>query len=205
MRQQTASRPLRSRQPDYNRNNRGIMGRKIVATLVVIAALGAGRAQAQTLQADLAKTTSEAEDKLIALANAFTAEQLSWRPAPGVRSVQEVLLHVAADNYFIPAAMGVAAPAATKITATDFAAVQAFEKQQLNREATIAALRTSFTHLRSAMNGVPSEKLSETISVFGQSFTRQQFLILTSTHLHEHLGQLIAYARSNNVKPPWSR
>jgi hypothetical protein len=25
------------------------------------------------------------------------------------------------------------------------------------------------------------------------------------THLHEHLGQLIAYARMNNVVPPWSK
>ena len=23
--------------------------------------------------------------------------------------------------------------------------------------------------------------------------------------LHEHLGQLIAYARTNGVKPPWSK
>ncbi|MEO7711628.1 MAG: hypothetical protein ABIV10_01765 [Gemmatimonadaceae bacterium] len=23
--------------------------------------------------------------------------------------------------------------------------------------------------------------------------------------MHEHLGQLIAYARSNGVKPPWSK
>jgi hypothetical protein len=29
--------------------------------------------------------------------------------------------------------------------------------------------------------------------------------ILTVGHLHEHLGQLIAYARSNNVVPPWSK
>jgi hypothetical protein len=27
----------------------------------------------------------------------------------------------------------------------------------------------------------------------------------TVTHLHEHLGQLIAYARSNKVTPPWSK
>ena len=27
----------------------------------------------------------------------------------------------------------------------------------------------------------------------------------TVTHLHEHLGQLIAYARVNNVVPPWSK
>jgi len=25
------------------------------------------------------------------------------------------------------------------------------------------------------------------------------------THMHEHLGQSIAYARSNEIGPPWSR
>jgi hypothetical protein len=29
--------------------------------------------------------------------------------------------------------------------------------------------------------------------------------LITATHLHEHLGQLIAYARSNAVTPPWSQ
>jgi hypothetical protein len=24
------------------------------------------------------------------------------------------------------------------------------------------------------------------------------------THMHEHLGQMIAYARMNGVTPPWS-
>jgi len=39
--------------------------------------------------------------------------------------------------------------------------------------------------------------------MFGQSFTMQQGWIMATTHLHEHLGQLIACARSKNVKPPW--
>src|ERR1044072_76860 len=33
--------------------------------------------------------------------------------------------------------------------------------------------------------------------------TRQGFWILATTHLHEHLGQAVAYARSNGVVPPW--
>jgi len=35
--------------------------------------------------------------------------------------------------------------------------------------------------------------------------TRRAMWIGATTHLHEHLGQLIAYARSNGVVPPWSR
>jgi hypothetical protein len=43
------------------------------------------------------------------------------------------------------------------------------------------------------------------MTVFGRKTTAQSTWILTVTHLHEHLGQLIAYARSNNITPPWSR
>jgi hypothetical protein len=35
--------------------------------------------------------------------------------------------------------------------------------------------------------------------------TNRSLWISTATHLHEHLGQLIAYARSNKITPPWSR
>jgi uncharacterized damage-inducible protein DinB len=30
-------------------------------------------------------------------------------------------------------------------------------------------------------------------------------LELLATHNHEHLGQMIAYARMNGIAPPWSR
>ena len=38
----------------------------------------------------------------------------------------------------------------------------------------------------------------------GQPFTMQKAWVPGTPHLHEHLGQLIAYARVNGVKPPWS-
>ncbi len=183
------------------------MGRRplLLAMLISLVCAPPLAAQAPGLTADLLNDITQAEQKFIALANVFTKEQADWRPGEGVRSVQEVLLHVAADNYFIPAAMGVPAPASTKITASDYAAMTAFEKQKLNREGTVAAVQESFNHLRNAFNGISEARMNETIKVFGQDFTVRQFMILTATHMHEHLGQLIAYARINDVKPPWSR
>jgi uncharacterized damage-inducible protein DinB len=172
---------------------------------VLLFALSAPVAAQSALTADLVKDITQAEEKFVALAKVFNAQQAGWRPGEGVRSVQEVLLHVAADNYFLPAAMGVAAPPATKITATDFNAMMAFEKQELNQAGTVAAVEASFDHLRTAFNGISEARMNEKITVFGQEFTVRQFMILAATHMHEHLGQLIAYARMNGVKPPWSR
>ena len=55
------------------------------------------------------------------------------------------------------------------------------------------------------MQATTAAKLGDPVKMFGQPFTMQRAWVLGTTHLHEHLGQLIAYARSNNVKPPWSQ
>jgi uncharacterized damage-inducible protein DinB len=34
--------------------------------------------------------------------------------------------------------------------------------------------------------------------------SKRSILLLTVTHSHEHLGQQIAYARSNGIVPPWT-
>lgn len=182
------------------------MRRTLAIATLLVAFTAPLHAQAPTtLTGDLLKDINDVEEKLVALANALTDEQYKWRPGEGVRSVHEVIMHVAADNYFIPAAMGVPAPAATKITATDYAAVQAFEALKPDKAATIAELRASFAHVKKALGDMPEARMSEPLKVFGQDFTVRGFMVLTATHLHEHLGQMIAYARVNGVKPPWSR
>jgi hypothetical protein len=116
-----------------------------------------------------------------------------------------VLLHISADNYLLAIPMGKAAPAATNITATDFKALETFEKRSLSKQQIIAELEASFKHLHEAMGMTNESNLNETLKFFGQDMSRRAVTLSTVTHMHEHLGQLIAYARSNNVTPPWSK
>jgi uncharacterized damage-inducible protein DinB len=160
---------------------------------------------AAVLTADLLKDLGQVERKMLELARAIPADKYDWRPGQGVRSVGEVLRHVAADNYLLPAVLGHAADASTGIRADDYKTAQAYENRKLDRDATIAELEKSFAHLKRTLSATPATKLGDRVSMFGQPFTVQQTWILTATHLHEHLGQLIAYARSNGVAPPWSQ
>ena len=34
--------------------------------------------------------------------------------------------------------------------------------------------------------------------------SKRSILLALTSHSHEHLGQLIAYARANNIVPPWT-
>jgi uncharacterized damage-inducible protein DinB len=157
------------------------------------------------LTADLLTDVGQLEKKVVGLARAIPADKFGWRPGQGVRSVGEVLMHVAADNYLLPAALGHAAAPSTGIKGDDYKTAQAYERRKLDRDATIAELERSFAHLKKSLASTTPARLGESVTTFGQPSTVQQTWILTTTHLHEHLGQLIAYARSNGVAPPWSQ
>ena len=161
-------------------------------------------ASAQGLMAEMHTSVNNVQKKITDLAKAIPEPAYSWRPT-GARTVGEVLQHVAADNYLIPIAMGKAAPASTGIIGTDYKTVQAYEKRKLTKDQILAELDASFAHLHSAMGLTTDTNLNEPMKFFGQDYTRQRAMLDTVTHLHEHLGQMIAYARSNNVVPPWSR
>ena len=162
-------------------------------------------AQSGTITADLLSDVSEVERKFLALAKAIPAAKYEWTPGAGVRSVGEVIRHVAADNYLIPAGLGFAADASTGIKGDDYKTAQAFEKKKATKDQSIADLEKSFAHLKRSMQATPAAKLGDQVKLFGQPFTMQRAWVLGTTHLHEHLGQLIAYARSNSVTPPWSQ
>ena len=154
------------------------------------------------LFADLDEDIAVVKNKLVGLAEAIAEDDYDWRPGDGVRSVRETLLHVAADNYFIPIALGAQPPSSSGIS--DYASTQAFEAQDLSKEEVIEALDTSFMYLRRILEESDPATVGDELSLFGMDSTVQKAWILTTTHLHEHLGQMIAYARSNDVAPPWS-
>jgi len=159
---------------------------------------------AQGLMGDMHRDVNEVQKKMVDLAKAMPEASYGWRPGAGVRSVGEMFLHVASDNYLIPIAMGKPAPEGSGVT-SDFKTAQAFELRKLTKDQIVAELDASFTHLHQAMGLTTDANLTETIKFFGQDWSRQRAMILTVTHLHEHLGQGIAYARSNSVVPPWSK
>lgn len=179
--------------------------RTFVSSLSFVVAAQAAAQSGNALAADLLRDLGDAESKLVGLARAIPADKYDWRPGQGVRSVSELFLHVAADNYLIPAAAGTPAPAATGIKGDDYNTAVAFEQRKLDRDGVIAALEQSFAHVKKALGGATAADMSKTVKMFGQDFSVQQAWIIEVTHVHEHLGQAIAYARINNIVPPWSR
>jgi uncharacterized damage-inducible protein DinB len=148
------------------------------------------------LRGDLLTWIDDAAGKLQQLAEAIPEAKYTWRPGQGVRSVAEVIAHVSGANYLLPTFAGVQSP--VPIQGED-------APTPATRAAAVEQLRRSFDHLRTAIRNTSDADLDKPANLFGRPSTVRNVYVLSVTHAHEHLGQLIAYARTNGVVPPWSR
>lgn len=133
--------------------------------------------------------------KLVQLANAIPEDHYGWRPADGVRSVSESLMHTAAANFSLAAALGVTMP---DDMPEDMEAVT-------DKAAVVKALEDSIDSARRALENAGAGDMGEMTEAFGQKMPRATVAFIILSHNGEHLGQLIAYGRSNGVVPPWSQ
>ncbi|MGA3234696.1 MAG: hypothetical protein ABSG03_00220 [Bryobacteraceae bacterium] len=78
------------------------------------------------------------------------------------------------------------------------------EQQAISKEKTLAALTGSFAEAHKYPDEVRAQAPTGDAEFFGQKTTRHGVLIFLDTHVGEHLGQAIAYARMNGIVPPWS-
>jgi uncharacterized damage-inducible protein DinB len=138
----------------------------------------------------------DARDKILDLARAMPAEKYDWRPGPGVRSAGEVYRHVAQGNYFLCTFLGIKVPEGVTLKDMD--------TTPLDKAKTIELVERSYDHALGAVSSIPDAALADTLNFFGRPSTKMDVLMAIATHNHEHLGQSIAYARSNGVVPPWT-
>jgi uncharacterized damage-inducible protein DinB len=166
----------------------------VAATAQGIPSSNTAAAPVTGFRASFLKQIDDAEKKLIALSEAVPQEKYSWRPAPGVRSISEVFMHVASSNYFILNQMGVKAPAG----------LEGNPEKITDKAKVTDSLKRSFEFVRQTALSTSDTDLDKPVNLFGDKATARDVLFLLATHVHEHLGQSIAYARTNGVVPPWS-
>lgn len=156
--------------------------------------------EGQRMMALLEARIRSAKDKFVQLADAVPEDRYDWRPMEGVRSFREVFIHVAADNW---APLWMDVPAPDHAVARSMDSLAAYQKQRLGREATRRELERSFDFILSAVDQTRN-RLDQRVMFGEREWQIDQMWVALVTHMHEHLGQTIAYARANGIVPPWS-
>lgn len=135
--------------------------------------------------------------KFLGLAQAFPEDKYTWRPMDGVRSVSEVLTLIAFEGYvLVPSMFGGKADATV-----DRAKISALtDKAQI-----VDHINKAFAHAKAQLEAIDPATLTGKRKIFGRDMSFGEGALALSGDMHEHLGQLIAYARTNRIVPPWSK
>jgi uncharacterized damage-inducible protein DinB len=175
-----------------SRLSRFVTCASLLTAAVLVAAPAAAQMSAPAkLQTALANDAGTLSDKFTGLAKAM-AGKYDWKPGQGVRSVGDVFNLIVAENKMLTAVITGGAPPARPAPMTDPAQVQ-------------EALTSSYAALKTALGGLSDADLAAKVKIFGMDSTKQGAAMMLLSDQHEHLGQSIAYARSNGVVPPWSK
>lgn len=134
--------------------------------------------------------------KCVDLAQALPADKITWRPTPDTRSFAEVFLHVAGERYGFMSMLGANPPA-------EFKAGQ-FDKSTTNRDRIVEALNQSWDFTNKTINGMSNADFAKLLPKLGPQANEGDVVYLLVADAHEHLGQLVAYARQNGIVPPWT-
>lgn len=170
--------------------------KRLTILLAAMAAVCCMTAQAADFKDECLARVSVLEKKYVDLAERIPAEKYTWRPGAGARSISEVFLHVAAANFGVPRVFGTPPP--------EGFVGKGYDKSTTDKAQITPKVKESFAHLRKAIEAVPAGDAEKPVKMFGQATTMRGAVWMALEHLSEHMGQAIAYARSNGVVPPWS-
>jgi uncharacterized damage-inducible protein DinB len=175
--------------------------RKCLLVLSLAALLVPAWAAAQDMPAgvrgEMIASIKDAGSKIEELAGAIPDGKFTWKPSKDVRSAGQVFLHVVQANYLIPGFYGVQSPMTKE-------ELMKLDTQTMEPAKIRQMLKDSYAFAEKSIADTPDSDLEAQVTFFGMTMSKRAAMLLLTSHSHEHLGQSIAYARSNNIVPPWT-
>ena len=135
--------------------------------------------------------------KLIMLSDAIPEQLYTWSPGEDVMSIARVYMHIARYNYlYLEESLGIDAPSG--VDWPNFESIT-------DKARVLELLAQSIEHVRASVNAMSEADLTRPTMLYGRSVAGWAVLFQLLAHMNEHVGQSVAYARMNDVVPPWSR
>jgi uncharacterized damage-inducible protein DinB len=178
-----------------------------ILTIIIFSISFAQDSESKTVEKEMKGFCSEFLDqvqyiqsKVVELQQAVPQDKYTWRPADGVRSISEVYRHITLANYYFTKFAGYEVPEDIDIDLP----IEKWGKQTTDKNKINIVLKRSFKDLLATAKKITEKDLEKIVNVFGMDMSLRNFMVSSLNHLHEHLGQSIANARSVGVTPPWT-
>lgn len=167
-------------------------------TAIALAALvlspAAAFAQANPYADAVKAQLAQIKTPIIRTAEKVGEDLYAFKPTPDVRSLGQLIGHIADGNYGICSMASGMKPAARGI-----------EKSATTKAALQKALADSFAFCEQAVASMDEKKSVEMIKgIDGSMQPRLMVLAFNNSHLNEHYGNLVTYMRLKGIVPPSS-
>lgn len=131
---------------------------------------------------------------LMKTAEMVDEEFYAYRPTEEVRTLGQILAHVANAQYaFCSAAAGEDSPSQSN-----------YEETATAKTDIVAALGGAFEYCNGVYARMTDEEGGELKNFFGRQMAGSAILAFNSAHNYEHYGNLVTYMRINGIVPPSS-
>jgi uncharacterized damage-inducible protein DinB len=135
------------------------------------------------------------KNNVIRTADKVGEDLYAFKPTPEVRSLGQLIAHIADGNFGIcAAASGMKPPMSGVEKSTGGNGKAALQK----------ALATSFEFCESAWASMDNTRSGETVKTFLGVQPRFSVLTFNTSHVWEHYGNLVTYMRLEGIVPPSS-
>ena len=137
-----------------------------------------------------------AANRLVRLAEALPEDVYSWKPNETGMTVEHVFMHIVRYNYAYPERnLGIASPADIDLDKLE---------SMTGKETVLEYLKPSLDYARATLVEMPEEDRTKIVELYGNDTQAWNVFLQLQVHMAEHLGQLMAYSRMNDIVPPWS-
>lgn len=119
---------------------------------------------------DILFSLASVESETMQLAKAMPEEKYAWKPGPGVRTFQQVMLHIARGNHLI---LGIARGADPDEVQKIIAENDRLEQTPIDKASAIKALEESFAEIHQYLDSLRATQLTFDMEFFGQKTTRR--------------------------------
>jgi len=134
--------------------------------------------------------------KVISLVEVLPQDKFNWRPSADARSFAEVFLHIAGERYQILALGGAATPAGFD--------PKTYEKSTTDKAKIIEELKNTEDFAQATIGAMTNADFAKPLPKLGPQANAGDVIYILAADCHEHMGQLVAYARENAIVPPWT-
>ena len=164
-----------------------------LAAFALVPSAGFAQATANPYTDAVKAQLAQIKTPIIRTAEKVGEDLYAFKPAPEVRSLGQLLGHIADANYAICGLASGMKPTASGI-----------EKSTTTKAALQKAVADSFAFCEQAIASMDDQKGAEPTKTFLGVQPRLMILAFNNSHLNEHYGNLVTYMRLKGIVPPSS-